>query len=113
MPAIATAEAFRNLVRAIVSGDTARASRLIAASPDLAQARATAGASRESAREFFLAEIAHYLYAGDTALHVAAAGYRRDIAQTLIDGGADTSAKNRRGAEPLHYAADANVWNPT
>jgi hypothetical protein len=26
--------------------------------------------------------------------------------------GADCRARNRRGAEPLHYAADANHWEP-
>src|SRR6185436_5781861 len=26
--------------------------------------------------------------------------------------GADCRARNRRGAEPLHYAADANRWKP-
>jgi ankyrin repeat protein len=52
------------------------------------------------------------MYACDTALHMAAAAFNYEIAQALIDRGADFSAKNRRGAEPLHYAADANVWNP-
>jgi ankyrin repeat protein len=30
----------------------------------------------------------------------------------LIEHGALCRAKNRRGAEPLHYAADANHWDP-
>jgi hypothetical protein len=52
------------------------------------------------------------LYAGDTALHMAAAAFRRGVAQLLVAHGADCRAKNRRGAEPLHYAADANRWDP-
>ena len=100
------------LVRTIVSGDTERASRLVAASPGLVQERAVLGASREAAAEYFFEEIRHYLYRGDTALHMAAAGFRWNIAQDLIDRGADCSAKNRRGAEPLHYASDSNTWNP-
>jgi len=58
------------------------------------------------------ADIAHYLYAGDTALHMAAAAFRRRVAKLLIEHGAHCRAKNRRGAEPLHYAADANRWDP-
>ncbi len=52
------------------------------------------------------------MYAGDSALHMAAAGYRWHIARELLEKGADHAAKNRRGAEPLHYAADANTWHP-
>src|SRR4030095_1030210 len=61
---------------------------------------------------FFFADIAHYLYGGDTALHLAAAAFRRPVAELLVAHGADCRAKNRRRAEPLHYAADANRWNP-
>ena len=46
-------------------------------------------------------------YAGDTALHIAAAGYRVEIARLLLAAGADTcSAGNHRSSQPLHYAAD-------
>ena len=69
--------------------------------------------SATGASDFFFTEIAHYLYAGDTALHMAAAAFRRPVAELLVAQGADCRAKNRRGAEPLHYAADANHWNPT
>jgi ankyrin repeat protein len=44
---------------------------------------------------------------------MAAAAFRRQAAELLIARGADYRAKNRRGAQPLHYAADANRWNPT
>jgi ankyrin repeat protein len=101
------------LVRAIVAGDAQNAARLIAASPGLVHQRAVIGASRETAAPYFFKEIGHYLYGGDTALHMAAAGFRHEICQHLIDSGADCSATNRRGAQPLHYASDSNTWNPT
>lgn len=71
------------------------------------------GATRKEAETFFLAAISHYLYVGDTALHLAAAAFRRPVAEILVLHGADCRAKNRRGAEPLHYAADTNRWEPT
>jgi hypothetical protein len=70
------------------------------------------GATRQESASFFFAEIAHYLYAGDTALHMAAAAFRRGVAELLVGHGADCRARNRRGAEPLHYAADTNHWDP-
>ena len=57
-------------------------------------------------------EIFHWIYAGDTALHIAAAGFRFEAARFLMDHGADFTARNRRGAEPLHYASDCNTWHP-
>jgi ankyrin repeat protein len=110
------AETFDLLVRAIIVGDTPTASRLIAASPVIVNRHLERGATLEHATEYIHAEIAHYLYAGDTALHAAAAGYRVSLAQVLIAAGAGVSAKNRRGAEPLHYAADgqpgSDTWQP-
>ncbi|HEY4405086.1 MAG TPA: ankyrin repeat domain-containing protein [Xanthobacteraceae bacterium] len=100
------------LVRAIVAGDVRKAVHLLAASPHLVHERAATGATRETAVPYFFEEIKHYLYAGDTALHMAAAGYNREICQDLIERGADCSAENRRGALPLHYASDSNTWNP-
>jgi ankyrin repeat protein len=56
------------------------------------------------------------VYAGDTPLHVAAAAHRPAIARLLVAQGANVRARNRRGAEPLHYAADGNPaaenWDP-
>jgi hypothetical protein len=104
------------LVQAVARGDEATALRLLAASPALARACATKGARRQSATTYFLDEILHYVYAGDTALHIAAAAYQQATVQKLIAYGADVRAKNRRGAEPLHYAADgapgSRYWNP-
>jgi hypothetical protein len=94
------------LFRAIALRDRAKTSRLLAESPLLARLPLEAGATRERARACYFKEIAHYVYAGDTALHVAAAAYERDIADELVSREADVSARNRRGAEPIHYAAD-------
>jgi hypothetical protein len=102
---------------AVVAGDTATASRLLAASPDLPSACLEEGASRRGPEGYFFDEIKHYLYAGDTALHVAAAAYQHEIARKLITAGANVRARNRRGAEPLHYAVDGGpgspTWNPS
>lgn len=65
----------------------------------------------------YATEVAHWIYAGDTALHAAAAGYRIEIAQKLLRHGADANAaRNHRRSRPLHYAADGHfgspAWNP-
>ncbi len=104
---------FLDFIRHVVNGGIDEVSRRLVASPSLAIASAEVGATRQSAPDFFFAEIAHYLYAGDTALHMAAAAFRRPVAKLLVAHGADCRAKNRRGAEPLHYAADSNHWDPT
>lgn len=104
------------LVRAIAAGDVEKTSRMLKASPRLAGEAMTSGATRQHAREYHLDAIGHYVYAGDTGLHVAAAAHRPELVRTLLDAAADVSAKNRRGAQPLHYAADGRVgsvgWNP-
>ena len=104
---------FLEFVRLVVNGDIDEVSRRLATNPTLATAASEVGATRQGAADFFFTEIAHYLYAGDTALHMAAAAFRRPVAQILVARGADCHAKNRRGAQPLHYAADANHWDPT
>src|SRR5581483_8593131 len=105
--------ALMELVRAIVAGDATAALRLLAASPALAKARFEQGASRQAAKAYFFDEIKHYVYEGDTALHLAAAAYRLKIVRKLIALGADVRARNRRGAEPLHYAVDGGPGAPT
>lgn len=106
----------RALVQAIVAGDATAAIRILATSPELALKRAGESASHRAATDHFLDEIGHYFYVGDTALHIAAATYQRDIARDLIARGTDVRARNRRGAGPLHYAADgapgSRAWNP-
>ncbi len=99
-------------IRAVIDGEVADVSRRLADTPELATMASDEGASREQDSTFFFSEISHYLYAGDTALHMAAAAFRRRMAEILIRHGAECGARNRRGAEPLHYAADANHWDP-
>lgn len=100
------------VIRLIIKGDAAGVRRAVAADATLATRAVKEGATRASPRPFFFASIRHYLYAGDTALHMAAAAYRGEVAKLLIAHGADVHAKNRLGASPLHYAADTNHWNP-
>jgi len=94
------------LMREIVAGDTAAVTQSLAASPALASSSLRRGATRQSTQYFFFYEIAHYLYAGDTPLHAAAAAHRKEFVSELLSKGADVGARNRRGAQPLHYAAD-------
>jgi len=103
---------FLDFVRLVVAGNLDQVSRRLAANPALATTSSDVGATRQESSTFFFAEIAHYLYAGDTALHMAAAAFRRGVAELLVAHGADCRAANRRGAQPLHYAADANRWDP-
>jgi len=108
--------ALRELVNAILAGDTATVCRLLAASPELARASFHTGASRQDAKTYFLVQVARYVYAGDTAMHFAAAGYKPEIVRELIAAGANVRAKNRFGDEPLHAAAvgspGSHFWNP-
>jgi ankyrin repeat protein len=103
---------FSAFIRAVVDGDLALTARMLATNPELAKSRFAEGATRGNPHDFFIREIAHYVYRGDTALHLAAAAFQRAIAELLVKGGADTGAKNRMGAEPLHYAADTNHRDP-
>lgn len=58
-------------------------------------------------------KIFHWLYVGDTALHLAAAGYRVEIVGLLLAAGADPNASlNHRRSGPLHYAADGFINGP-
>ena len=104
--------AFLELVRLVVDGDVGKVTRRLRAAPALATMATPFGATRQEATDYFIIEISHYLYAGDTALHVAAAAFSRPMAELLVSHGADCRAKNRRGAEPLHYASDANRSEP-
>jgi len=103
---------FLEFVRLVVAGDTDRVSRRLSAAPALATTASPVGATRQQAADFFFTPISHYLYAGDTALHMAAAAFSRPMAELLIAHGADCRARNRRGAEPLHYAADGGRREP-
>ena len=96
------------LFHAIAAHDAPDIARRLDASRDLAICPIGTGASRQDAQTYFLAAIHHYVYTGDTALHIAAAAYQRELAESLVTRGADVRARNRRGAEPLHYAADGS-----
>jgi len=104
------------LMHAIASRDDDDVARRLDATPGLATSVIVGGATRHDPLSYFLGEIRHHVYQGDTALHVAAAAHQPDTVQRLIGGGAVVRARNRRGAEPLHYAADgtpnAERWDP-
>ena len=109
-------DALLALFDAIASGDHLEIERRLDSSRGLASCPIRTGASRQDAESYFLAAIRHYVYAGDTALHIAAAAHQRELAESLVARGTDVRARNRRGAEPLHYAADgspgAEHWDP-
>lgn len=104
------------LIRTMVAADDAVVFAVLAANSALAKAHFKSGATRQMAKTYRIDEIGHYIYSGDTALHIAAASYREEIVRKLIAMGADVRARNRRGAEPLHYAADgtpgSRTWDP-
>src|SRR5262245_17025017 len=59
------------------------------------------------------AGVFHWIYVGDTPLHLAAAGYRVEIVHLLLAAGADPNAAgNHRKSSPLHYAADGFITGP-
>ncbi len=105
-------QALLTLMRAIAAGDVATVARSLAAVPGLASSSLREGATRQSALDYFVDEIGHHLYAGDTPLHAAAAGHRKAIVLQLVSMGADVQARNRRGAQPLHFAADGMTGSP-
>lgn len=108
--------ALLGLFRAIASGDQTEAARRLGSSPRLAHRPIRVGASRRDGETYFLGAVRHQVYAGDTARHVAAAAYQPVLASELVVEGAEVRARNRRGAEPLHYAADGGPdtdhWDP-
>ena len=96
------------LMRAIARLDGSALS-MLEAQPALALASVGAGATRGNPKDWFFEDIAHHVYAGDRALHIAAAAYDVAVARRLIELGADVAAANRRGATPLHYACDGTT----
>jgi len=97
------------LLGTIASRDRVESLRILAESPALVRAVVEDG-------DVFYEEITHYAYVGDTALHMAAAAHLVPVAEDLVARGASVRARNRRGAEPLHYAADgvpgSKAWDP-
>src|SRR6185312_2930002 len=93
-------KSLRQLVDAIVASDGAVFSDLLDGSPGLAAASFKMGASRQGpTTACFINEIGHYIYSGDTALHFAAASYRKVMVKKLIKARANVRARNRRGCE--------------
>jgi len=63
--------------------------------------------------KLYRSKIFHWIYVGDSVLHLAAAGYRTEIVRLLLECGADPNAAcNRRRSTPLHYAADGFITGP-
>jgi hypothetical protein len=100
-----------DLFQIIAKGDTREALRRLEACPALATEKLAIGATRAAPSVMFLEEVKHHVYAGDTALHVAAAAHAGSVVRALLERKAEVAARNRRGAEPLHYAADGSPTN--
>jgi hypothetical protein len=99
------------ILAAIVADDRSSAKVLLRRNPALAT-------SLVKEARLYEEKILHWLYVGDTALHLAAAGHRSEIVGLLVAAGADPNAAgNHRRSRPLHYAADGYVsgpaWNAT
>lgn len=96
-------------MQAIIADDEVHVLKLLTQAPALA--------TEVTDKSYLVEELEHDLSPGDTALHIASAGYRRNLVGELITKGADANAKNKRGATPLHYAVDGGpgqkTWNPT
>jgi len=66
------------IFEAVLKGEE-EVTRLLRADPAVARARAS--------RDHLVEAIPHWLYAGDTALHLAAAGLWSGVARALLDAG--------------------------
>jgi len=94
------------ILTAILDDDRTRARQLLKADPGLATRLI-------DEPRLFESKIVHWIYSGDTALHLAAAGYRVDIVRLLLAAGANpNSTMNHRQSGPLHYAADGYINGP-
>src|SRR5438477_1903548 len=94
------------ILRAILDDDRSMVMKLLKAAPALATCRI------EEPR-LYQSKIFHWIYAGDIALHLAAAGHRVELARLFLAAGADpNSRKNHRQSGPLHYAADGYITGP-
>jgi ankyrin repeat protein len=94
------------LLQAILDDDCVTVQDLLTADPSLVTARFAEA-------RYYDQKIFHWLYVGDTALHLAAAGYRVEIIKLLLAAGSDPNASmNHRRSRPLHYAADGYISGP-
>jgi Ankyrin repeats (many copies) len=96
---------FEKLLAAIVRDERRKVKSLLRTNPELVSELVTRA-------RLYRSEIFHWLYVSDTALHLAAAGYRTEIVRMLLSAGANVNAVNRRGATALHYAADGYIVGP-
>lgn len=97
------------LLQAIIDDDRQRCKRLLKDDRTLV-------VRRFAKARLYRSGIFHWLYVGDTLLHLAAAGHRAEMVDLLLGAGADPNAAgNHRRSGPLHYAADgcpgAAHWN--
>lgn len=98
--------AMDKLLTAIVDDDCTMVRALLAVDRELA-------VRRIDRPKLYQAKIFHWIYAGDTALHLAAAGYRVEVMEVLLAAGADANAAGKhRWGTPLHYAADGFITGP-
>lgn len=94
------------LLTAIVDDDRSAVKVLLKADAGLAT-------RLSGSAKLYDSKIFHWIYVGDTALHLAAAGYRIEIVRLLLSAGANpNAATNHRRSTPLHYAADGVVSDP-
>lgn len=100
---VRAASGLERLLLAVVEDDRAGVRELLEKEPGL-----VAGVVDEA--RLYQSKIVHWLYVGDSALHLAAAGHRVEIVRRLLGAGADPNgARNHRQSRPLHYAADGCV----
>ena len=115
-PAMSADSELLHLMRAIAATDHSAVAYQISRTPEIAIAALTAGGVRGNSESFFLDDIRMQLYAGDTALHVAAWAYDEVTIRRLVELGAGVRATNRRRAQPLHAATSGSPetphWNP-
>lgn len=91
------------LIQAIVDDAPDCVACLIRSKPELA------GASMPRSM-LYETGIQHWIYRGDTPLHLAAAGHRDLIVTQLLGAGAVPNCRGpHRGTTPLHYAADGFI----
>jgi hypothetical protein len=94
------------MLSAILDDDRPKVKALLKADRELA-------IRRIGEPKLYQSKIFHWTYAGDIALHLAAAGYRVEVIRLLLAAGADpNAAMNHRRSGPLHYAADGYITGP-
>jgi len=94
------------ILTAILDDDPPRVRKLLQTDPALATRLI------DKAR-LYQSKIVHWIYVGDTALHLAAAGHRVELVRLFLAAGADpNSTINHRQSGPLHYAADGYIIGP-